>query len=84
MDQPPQHPYAYPMPSDLAIMPPDDERHETSSEREERIRIEAAVIARAREEIAAGRGIDGDTFDAWLDQLEHEEDAPFPGFDSAL
>ena len=78
MDQPPQHPYARPMPDDFAPMPPDDERYETLSEREERIRMEAAVIARAREEIAAGLGIDGDAFDAWLDQLEHDEDAPFP------
>ena len=66
------------MPADFAPTPLDEELPETQSEREERIRMEAAVIARAREEIAAGLGIDGDAFDAWLDQLEHDEDAPFP------
>lgn len=66
------------MPDDLTAAPFETGWSETLAGREERIRTEAEVIARAREEIAAGLGIDGDAFDAWLGQLEHDEDAPFP------
>ena len=72
------------MQDDIAPTPLDDERLETPSERAERIRMEAAVIARAREQIAAGQCIDGDALDAWFEALEHDENAPFPGLDSAL
>lgn len=66
------------MPADFAPTSPDEELPETQSEREERIRWEAAVIARARKEIAAGQYIDGDALDAWFEALEHNVDAPFP------
>ena len=51
---------------------------ETTAERERRIRLEAALIARARLEIQAGQGIDDDALDAWLDRLDHDENAPVP------
>ena len=66
------------MPADFAPTPSDEGLPETPSERAERIRMEAAVIARAREEIAAGQYIDGDALDAWFEALEHDVDAPFP------
>ena len=72
------------MPADFAPTPSDEELPETPSEREERIRWEAAVIARAREEVAAGQYIDGDALDAWFEALERDENAPFPGFGSTL
>lgn len=63
---------------------PEEDQPETPAEKEGRIRWEASVIARAREEIAAGLCIDGDAFDTWLDQFAQDEDAPFPGSDGAL
>ena len=59
-------------------MTPLDEKPETPSEREERIRMEAEVIAQARAEVAAGLYIDGDDLFAWFDALEQDENAPFP------
>ena len=66
------------------IPTPDEDQPETPAEREERIRWEATVIARARAQAAAGDVIDGDALDAWFEALEHDQNAPFPGFDSAL
>lgn len=60
------------------IPTPDEDQPETPAEQEERIRWEAAVIARAREQAAAGDVIDGDALFAWFDALEEDENAPFP------
>jgi len=66
------------MPDDFAVTPPDDERPETPSERAERITLEAAVLARAREQVAAGQVIDGEALFAWFDALEQDENVLFP------
>jgi len=78
MDRLLPHLYAGIMPADFTPTSPDEELPETTSDREERIRWEAAVIARAREQAAAGDVIDGDALDAWFEALEHDENAPFP------
>ena len=78
MDRPPPHFYAGFMSADFAPTSPDEDPPETGSEREDRIRWEAAVIARAQEQVAAGDVIDGDALDAWFEALEHDVDAPFP------
>lgn len=78
MDQSPQHPYARSMQNDFTATPSDNERLEMPSERAERIMLEAAVLARAREQVAAGQVIDGNALFAWFDALEQDEDAPFP------
>ncbi|HEX3575798.1 MAG TPA: hypothetical protein VHU42_14450, partial [Rhodopila sp.] len=44
----------------------------------ERIRHEALVIAEARAEIAAGKGIDDEALETWLDALDHDENTPLP------
>jgi hypothetical protein len=54
---------------------PGDNRRETPAERVSR---EAAVIAEARAEIAAGQGIDDDALESWLDALEFDGNAPLP------
>jgi len=51
---------------------------ETPEELTTRLSHEAAVIAQAEAEIAAGLVIDGDDLDAWLDQLDIDPDAPMP------
>jgi predicted transcriptional regulator len=51
---------------------------ETSEERDVRIRYEAGVIAQGEADIAAGLGVDDETFEAWLDALEKDEGALLP------
>jgi predicted transcriptional regulator len=51
---------------------------ETAEQREIRIRREMAVIAKAHAEIDAGLGIEDDDVEAWLDQLDIDENAPMP------
>jgi hypothetical protein len=51
---------------------------ETSVERAERLRREAAVIARGHADIEAGFGVEDDDLEAWLDRLELDENAPPP------
>jgi hypothetical protein len=51
---------------------------ETASERAARIRHEAGVIAQAHADIDAGRGIDEDVLESWLEELETNPDAPIP------
>ena len=51
---------------------------ESPVERDARIRLEAAIIARGRAEIDAGLGIELDVLEAWLDRLEADENAPLP------
>ena len=48
----------------------------SNTEQETRIRREAAVIRDARAEIPAGKGIDDDALEAWLDQLDQDRNAP--------
>jgi hypothetical protein len=36
------------------------------------------VIAEARAEIAAGKGIDDEALETWLDALDHDENTPLP------
>jgi len=66
------------MTAGIVIVPSNGDQPETPPERDGRIRLEAAAIARAREQIAAGQGIDGDALDAWFVVLEQDENAPFP------
>jgi predicted transcriptional regulator len=51
---------------------------ETEEARAARIRREAALIAQAHADIDAGLGIEEEELEAWLDQLEIDEDAPLP------
>lgn len=44
----------------------------------DRVTREAAAIAQARAQIAAGQGIDDADLEVWLDQLDDNEDAPLP------
>lgn len=56
---------------------PLDFRHfETDAERAGRIQREAAVIARAEADIDAGLGIDEESLEGWLDNLDRDEAAP--------
>ena len=54
------------------------QRDESQAERHNRVRSEAAVIARARAEIAAGEGISEEALGRWLDELDRDADAPLP------
>ncbi len=56
---------------------------ETAEQRETRIRREMALVAKAHAEIDAGLGIGDDDVEAWLDQLDIDENAPMPVPDSA-
>jgi hypothetical protein len=69
-----QHPYISGMAMEFKL-PLGGGAHEAPPER---IRREAAVIAEARAEIAAGHGIDDDALEAWLDALDHDENTPLP------
>ena len=71
-------PYCLGVTITLMHMPRDDGRPETPAEREERVRREAAVIAEARADVAAGNGIEDDALEAWLDSLDRDENAPIP------
>jgi len=51
---------------------------ETEAERQGRIAREEVVIAKARADIAAGRGIEDEDLEAWLDSLEQDPNAPLP------
>jgi hypothetical protein len=51
---------------------------DTSVERAEKLRREAAVIARAHADIEAGCGVEHEVLEAWLDQLELDENTPPP------
>jgi len=51
---------------------------ETAEQREIRIRREVAIVAKAHAEIDAGLGIEDDDVEAWLDQLDIDENAPMP------
>lgn len=51
---------------------------ETPAERAQRVQWEAREIERARQEIAAGQGIDDDVLEAWLDELDCDPNAPIP------
>jgi len=53
-------------------------RQETEEQRRARVAREAELIAEARAELDAGLGIEDDQLEAWLDQLEHDPDAPLP------
>jgi hypothetical protein len=56
---------------------------ETAEQRETRIRQEMALITKAHAEIDAGLGIGDDDVEAWLDQLDIDENAPMPVPESA-
>jgi hypothetical protein len=49
---------------------------ETPAERAQRVQWEAGEIERARQEIAAGQGIDDDVLEAWLDALDCDPNTP--------
>jgi len=51
---------------------------ETAEQREIRIRREVAIVAKEHAEIDAGLGIEDDDVEAWLDQLDIDENAPMP------
>lgn len=51
---------------------------ETPAQREARIRLEARIIAQAEADIDAGLGIEEEAFEAWLDALDLDPDAPLP------
>jgi hypothetical protein len=51
---------------------------ETPAERARRVQWEAREIARARQEIAAGQGLDDDVLEAWLDALDGDPTTPLP------
>jgi predicted transcriptional regulator len=51
---------------------------ETEEARAARIRREAALIAQAHADIDAGLGIEEEELEAWLDQLEIDENTPLP------
>jgi len=53
-------------------------RPETPAEAATRRRDEAALLARAEAELDAGLGIGEAAFEAWLDALNHDPDAPPP------
>lgn len=61
-----------------------EDRPETPAEKEKRIRWEIAMIVRAREQVAAGNVVDGDTLLAWFEAFEHDGNALFPDFDRTL
>ncbi len=65
-------------------IPRDDGRPERPAEREERVRQEAAIIAAARADVAAGNGIEDSALEAWLDSLDQDENAPIPTPSSPL
>lgn len=51
---------------------------ETAADRAARIEREAAAIAQARAEIAAGQGIEDADLESWLDRLDDNADVPLP------
>jgi hypothetical protein len=51
---------------------------ETPTKRRDRVRLEALILEQARAEIAAGQGIDDEALEAWLDELDHDANAPLP------
>ena len=53
-------------------------RHESDTERVVRVRREAERIAQAKAEYAAGLVIEDEDFEAWLDALDIDENAPPP------
>jgi hypothetical protein len=54
-------------------------RHpETEADRQARIQREEEIIARAEADIDAGLGIEDDDLEAWLDDLDHDPNAPLP------
>lgn len=57
---------------------PMPQRPETLAEQAARIRHEAAVIAKGHADITAGLGVEDDELEAWLDRLDHDENAPLP------
>lgn len=78
MDGRGSHPYGSGVTMTFMQIPRDDRRPETPAEREERVRQEAAIIAAARADVAAGNGIEDNALEAWLDSLDQNEDAPIP------
>lgn len=84
MDGRESHPYGSGVTMTFMHIPRDDRRPETPAEREERVRQEAAIIAAARADVAAGNGIEDNALEAWLDNLDQNEDAPIPTPSSPL
>ncbi len=54
------------------------DRPETEAELRHRLAWEAAGIAEARADIAAGRVVDAIEVDAWIDSLDTEHELPVP------
>lgn len=53
-------------------------RHEAGEARRRRIAWEAAMIAEAEADIAAGRLVDESEADAWIDSLGTDHELPVP------
>ena len=51
---------------------------ETTAECAARAQREAALIAKAHADIDAGLGIEDDDVEAWLDDLDRDENTPLP------
>ncbi len=64
----------------IGLVSPDPDRlaPETAEARAHRVRHEAAVIARAEAEIDAGRGIDDERMESWLDALDSDDSPAKP------
>jgi len=68
--------YALDMPRPAPVA----EHDETEADRQRRIACEAAMIAAADADIAAGRTVSEEEIDAWIDSLgtDHELPPPYP------
>jgi len=63
-----------PLPGDRAPIDP----VETAADRQRRIAWEAKGIAKARASVTAGRLIDAEKIDAWIDSLGTDQELPPP------
>jgi hypothetical protein len=51
---------------------------ESATGRQERLEREAAMIAEARADVAAGLVVDGAAVEAWIDSIGTDEELPVP------
>jgi hypothetical protein len=64
--------------STTSLQAPSVPGRETDAERRARIAREAAVIAQAEADLDAGRGLDDEALEAWLDRLDVDPNAKLP------
>jgi predicted transcriptional regulator len=62
----------------MSVETSDTPRRETEAERQRRFAWEAAMIAEADEDIAAGRLVDEADVDTWIDSIGTDHELPVP------